>query len=159
MQRRLCIAVFFCYFKPKNFLYDWATHEQVMNKSLGSNQKKLSQKVEKVQKGRFSAKNQKVQNSKFGLFVTFFWWLPLTKFELGLSFNYSMTHPNNYHQSIKRWRFPYYSCLCSRSKPDVIHYVDSPVIRPKIEDEEIIGEINSIEGEQITKISPYGKER
>jgi len=42
-----------------------------------------------------------------------------------------------------------------RSKPDVIHYVDSPVIRPKIEDEEIIGEINSIEGEQITKISPY----
>ena len=41
----------------------------------------------------------------------------------------------------------------------MIHYVESPVIRPKIEDEEIIGEINSIEGEQITKISPYGKER
>jgi len=42
-----------------------------------------------------------------------------------------------------------------RAKPDVIHYVDSPVIKPKIEDEEIIEEINSIEEDKITKISPY----
>jgi len=41
-----------------------------------------------------------------------------------------------------------------RAKPDVIHYVDSPVINSKVKEEEN-EEINSIEGDQLTEINFY----
>merc|ERR1711881_303140 len=42
----------------------------------------------------------------------------------------------------------------TRAKPDVIHYVDSPVINSKVKEEEN-EEINSIEGDQLTEINFY----